>query len=58
MSSGPFTLKYMETVASRRDREDAIARKTSGFGYYLLAIPFLWILPYLLIYEFFSARQN
>jgi len=39
MSSYPFTLKFMETVASREDREDAIRRKTSGFEYFLL-LPF------------------
>lgn len=39
MSTYPFTLKYLETVASREDREDAIRRKTSGFEYSLL-LPF------------------
>ncbi len=48
---------YMKTVASREDREEAIERKTSGFEYYLLFIPFLLVLPYLVVYEFFRARQ-
>jgi hypothetical protein len=57
VSSGPLTLMYMKTVASREDREEAIERKTSGFEYYLLFLPFLLILPYLVVYEFFRARQ-
>jgi hypothetical protein len=58
MSLYPYTLKFLETVASQRDREDAFARKTSGFGYYLLILPVLWLLPYVLVYEYFRMRQN
>jgi hypothetical protein len=58
MSLTPYTLKYLETIASRRDREDAIERKSSGFGYFLL-IPLFWMfLPYIVIYELFRMRHD
>jgi hypothetical protein len=57
MSSYPATLLFMETIASQRDREEAVARKWTGFGYFLM-VPALWILPYILVYEFFRMRQD
>jgi hypothetical protein len=56
MSLYPFTLKFMETVASREDREDAIYRKTSGFGYFLL-VPFLpFFLIWMMLYELIRLK--
>jgi hypothetical protein len=58
MGSGPTTLTYLKTVIQQKEVEDSIKRKSSGFGYFLLVIPFLYLLPYLIVYELFSRRQH
>ena len=57
MSQTP-SLMYLEIVSSRADREDAVRRKSSGLGYFLL-IPLFWMfLPYIIAYEFFRMKLH
>jgi hypothetical protein len=58
MSITPFTLKYLEITASRRGREHALERRSSGFGHFLL-IPLFWLFfPFIIIYELLRMRQS